>query len=163
MESNQQIFSRLKDNGVEFVVIGGMAAILHGSVRVTLDLDICAPLVEPNLSKILAALDGTHPRWRMRPDKLPLATDPERLRGFKHFYLDTDLGTLDILSEVIGIGTFEDALRHSVTMDFGGFTGNVLDLDSLIIAKRAAGRRKDLDAVIELELIRDTIRRRRDG
>jgi predicted nucleotidyltransferase len=147
------LLKRLSDFGVEFVVVGGVAATLHGSARITTDLDVCAPLGEPNLSKILAALKDIQPRLRMRPDRMPLPYDPARLQGLNNLYLETDLGQLDFLGEITGIGSFSEALEHTVPVDLGGVICRVLDLESLIIAKKAAGRRKDLEAVIELEVI----------
>ena len=89
MDSIRQILARLNEHDVEFVIIGGVAAILHGSARATLDIDICAPLVEPNLSRILSALRGINPKWRMRPDRPPFPDDPAKLRGFQNFYLES--------------------------------------------------------------------------
>ena len=160
MESIQEILARLSEQGVDFVVIGGVAAVLHGSARVTLDVDVCATLDEPNLSKILAALRGTNPRWRMHPKRPPLEDDPGKLRGFHHLYLETDLGILDVLSEVTGVGDFQSVRDHSVVIEVGELKLRVLDLDTLIEAKRTAGRRKDIDAVPELELIRAKLRER---
>jgi predicted nucleotidyltransferase len=154
MDSIRQILQRLSDHGVDFVVIGGVAAALHGSVRVTLDVDVCAALSEPNLSRILAALRGLHPKWRMRPDKPALPDDPERLRNFRALYLDTDIGILDVLTEVTGVGGFDEVLGHSLWVDAGGFHVRVIDLDSLIAAKRATGRPKDREPLVELENIR---------
>src|SRR5271156_3145508 len=111
------LLKRLNDNGVEYVVIGGVAAIMHGSPRTTLDVDVCASLIEPNLSRILSMLRGINPRFRMRPDKLPVPDDPERLRGFNNLCLDTDLGTIDFLTEVSGVGAYPDALRESEVKD----------------------------------------------
>jgi predicted nucleotidyltransferase len=148
-----QLLKRLSDEGVEFVVIGGVAAAIHGSPRATQDVDVCARLGEPNLSKILAALREIRPRLRMRPDKMPLPLDPECLRGLNNLYLDTDLGTIDFLSEVSGVGGFEDVSAHSAAIDVGGFHCRVLDLDALIAAKKAANRLKDRLALPELEAI----------
>jgi hypothetical protein len=163
MESIQQILARLSEHGVDFVVIGGVAAILHGSARVTLDLDVCASLAEPNLSNILRALRGTNPRWRMNPKQPALEDDPAKLLGFHHLYLQTDLGILDVLSEVTGVGDFETVRDHSIVLEIGELKLRVLDLDTLMEAKRAAGRRKDLDALPELELIRQKLRERGQG
>jgi predicted nucleotidyltransferase len=57
-----QLLRRLNDAGVDFVVIGGVAAIAHGSARMTLDLDVCARFDQPNISRILDALRGIRPR-----------------------------------------------------------------------------------------------------
>jgi predicted nucleotidyltransferase len=99
-------------------------------------------------------LRGINPRFRMRPDKLPMPDDPQRLSGFRNLNLETDLGTIDILTEVTGIGVYDDALRQSVNMDIDGVSFRVLSLDALIEAKRAANRPKDRTVLHELEAIR---------
>jgi hypothetical protein len=133
------LLKRLNDHAVDYVIVGGIAAVVHGSARVTLDLDICAPLDEPNLSRILSALRGLNPRFRMRPDKMRVPDDPERLRGLKNFYVDTDLVPL---IEVEGVGAFQQVKEHSSPVDIGELTCPVLNLDALISAKRAANRAK---------------------
>ncbi|HSI35348.1 MAG: hypothetical protein ACAI43_26055 [Phycisphaerae bacterium] len=144
----------MTDNGVRFVLIGGYAAIVHGSPIGTEDVDVCAPLDEDNLARILAAVADLHPRFRMRPDKPPVPTDPGALKGFKNLYLHTDLGPMDFLSEVTGIGGYDEVSRHTVGTQVGGYPCRVLDLDGLIRSKRAVGRPKDLRGVAELEAIR---------
>ena len=62
------LLKRLSDCGVNFTLIGGMAAIAHGSSMVTKDVDVCSPMIEANLARILSALRDLHPRHRMRPD-----------------------------------------------------------------------------------------------
>jgi hypothetical protein len=131
MDSIRQILTRLSKHDVEFVIIGGVAAILHGSARATLDVDVCAALVEPNLSRILQALRGTSPKWRMHPGRLPLPEEPEKLQGFRNLYLETDLGILDILTEVAGIGSYEDVVRNSMLVELEDMKLRVLDLDAL--------------------------------
>jgi predicted nucleotidyltransferase len=149
----------LNEKGVEFVVVGGLAAVAHGSSLVTDDVDVCAPLAEPNLSRILAAVRGLNPRLRMRPDKMRLPEDPARLTNLKNLYLDTDLATIDFLGEVSGVGTFAEAIQQSQEVDLGeGLVCRMLTIDALIAAKKAAGRPKDLRAVRELEIIRDKLR-----
>jgi hypothetical protein len=80
MDQLPEILKRLTEYQVDFVLVGGMAAIAHGSSITTKDVDVCAPLGEPNLSKILNALREIHPKQRMRPDRMPLPDDPDRLR-----------------------------------------------------------------------------------
>src|SRR5437763_10977399 len=113
MDSMLQLLQRLSDAGVEFVVVGGFAAVAHGSSLVTKDVDVCTRFDLPNVTRILTALNGIHPRHRMRPDKLPLADEPARFEGFKNLYVLTDLGMIDFLGELPGWGTFADALEHS--------------------------------------------------
>jgi hypothetical protein len=163
MESQHlDLLKRLVDSKTEFTVIGGMAAVFYGSSIVTQDLDVCASLDEKNLPRILEALRGINPRFRMRPDRLPLPEEPERLHGFRNLCLSTDIGILDILGEVSGIGGFSEAIAQSHPAELQpGLQCHLLDLEALIAAKRAAGRPKDLRAVAELLVILD--RRRPDA
>jgi hypothetical protein len=95
-----EFLKRLTDHDVEFFVIGGVAASLFGSPLPTLDLDVCAPMHGANLQKILDALRDIRPRFRMRPDKMPMPDDLERIRGIKNIYLVTDIGPIALLNEV---------------------------------------------------------------
>src|SRR5437588_6418433 len=120
MGSTLPLIRRLNEHGVDFIVIGGVAAVAHGSALITNDLDICASLDHPNAVKIITALADLHPRFRMRPD-LPIVTvDSPNLRGLKNLYLKTDEGQLDILGEVTGIGDFAALAPAAVRMDLGG-------------------------------------------
>ena len=139
------------------MVIGGYAAILHGSRLLTEDIDACAPLDPENLGRILAALKDTRPRFRMRPDRMRVPDDAAQLKGFRNLNLETDFGIVDILGEVTGIGGYEEVLRHSEERNLGGQGFRILTLDALIVAKRAAGRRKDVRGVEELERIKRSL------
>ena len=145
---------RLKENEVEFIVIGGVAASLLGSPMPTLDVDVCAPMDDRNLERILNALRDVRPRLRMRPDKMPLPDSVDRLRGIKNIYVVTDIGPIDLLNEVPGIGTYHALFHKTVELDVGGFTCRVLDLDTLIASKKIAARPKDHAAVMQLEAIK---------
>ena len=140
------------------MIVGGMAGVLHGSNLVTRDLDVCAPLTRENLARILAALSGLAPQFRMTSGKLPLSNNPEDYVGYKNLCLLTDWGQLDILSEISGIGDYGEVARHTTTVDLEGTKCRVLDLDSLIVAKKALNLPKDRQAIIELEAIRERIR-----
>jgi predicted nucleotidyltransferase len=149
-----QILKRLTDNQVEYVLVGGMAAVLHGSPVVTRDVDVCAPLELPNLERIVWALQGLNPRFRFRPDKMPLFDDPARLVGFSNINLITDWGVIDILGDVPGVGAYRELVPRSQEVQISDFRCRLLDLDALIVAKRAAGREKDLIGVRHLEIIK---------
>lgn len=150
----RDLLERLKANDVEFVVIGGVAAMLLGSALPTLDVDVCAPMSDENLERILAALRDVRPRLRMRPDKMPLPDDPKRLRGVKNLYLLTDIGPIDLLCEVPGIGTYAELAGKTVDIDVDGLSCRVLDLDTLIAAKKVAGRPKDQLTIMQLQAIK---------
>jgi predicted nucleotidyltransferase len=158
MVSTLDLLKRLNQHGVRYVLVGGMACVVHGSQVVTQDVDICAPFTPENLSRLLAALAGTHPRFRMSADLRPLPDVPEELAGFKNLYLITDLGRLDVLSEIAGVGEYSEVEQRTVRVDLEGTPCRVLDLDTLIAAKKAMSSPKDRQVVIELEAIRERLR-----
>jgi hypothetical protein len=158
MASTLDLLERLNKHAVEYVLVGGVAAVVHGSQLVTGDVDICAPLDAPNLAKIVAALSGLEAKFRMTPDRRPLPMEPEKLAGFKNLYLETNLGQLDIFSEIAGVGDYAAVALHTITLDLGGAICRILDLDTLIQSKKALGRPRDLQAVIELEAIRQRLK-----
>jgi hypothetical protein len=141
----------LVDGGVDFVIIGGWCAILHGSSYLTNDLDICYSRAPGNLKRLAAALAPYHPKLRGVPAGLPFVWDEVTLRNGSLFTLSTDLGILDLMAEVAGVGGFGEAKVHSIQVQAFGRTVCTLDLPSLIQAKRSAGREKDLRLLPELE------------
>lgn len=147
----ERLIQHLSDSGVEFVVIGGWAAIFHGGTHVTNDLDICYSRDKQNLRRLAGALAPFHPRPRGFPDGLPFVWDATALANGTIFTLTTDLGTLDLLAEVSGIGTYEEATAASIQVEAFGRRLLALDLRALIRAKKAAGRAKDLLILPELE------------
>jgi hypothetical protein len=158
MASTLDLLKRLNEHAVEYVLVGGVAAGVHGSQLVTADVDVCAPLDGPNPAKIVAALSGLQPKFRMTPDRQPLPMDPGNLAGFKNLYLETDLGQLDIFSEIAGVGDYAAVALRTIMLDLGGAICRVLDLDTLIQSQKALGRQRDLQAVIELEAIRQRVK-----
>jgi hypothetical protein len=152
------IVRRLKDQGAEFVVIGGMAMIAHGSSYLTKDLDICYGRSAANLAVLATALAPLHPYLRGVPPDLPFRRDPPTLQAGLNFTLMTDLGPLDLLGEVSGVGTYTQVLAESVECSMVGMSVRVLSIDGLITAKTAAGRPKDLQharELTELKKLRD--------
>jgi hypothetical protein len=141
----------LCDAEVEFIVIGGLSATLHGSARVTLDLDVCFSRSGANLKRLVTALAPYHPRPRGFPESLPFLWDEAMLRNATVLTLLTDLGEIDLLAEVAGLGAWDEVKAGSILVDAFDRKIAILDLPSLIKAKRAAGREKDLSALPELE------------
>jgi hypothetical protein len=158
MVSTLDLLKRLSEHNVAYVLVGGIACVVHGSQMVTQDVDICAPLTPDNLSGLLSALAGSNPRFRMTGDLRPLPDVPEALAGFKNLYLITDLGQLDVLSEITGVGEYSEVERHTIQVDLEGTPCRVLDLDTLIAAKRAMNSPKDRQVATELEAIRERLR-----
>ena len=154
MASSLDLLRRLANEKVEFVLVGGMAAVAHGSAIVTSDADVCIRFDLETLRRLFTALGGTNPRQRMHPDRPPLGDDPAQYVGFKNLCLSCDGAVLDLLGELLAVCGYDDAVRDSVPMDLGGFECRVLGLEQLIACKRALGRRKDLQVVEELEWVR---------
>lgn len=140
---------------VEFIIVGGVAMNLHGSAHVTFDLDICYARQRENLRRIVAALSSYRPRLRGLPENLPFIWDEQTLQSGTNFTLTTDLGDIDLLGEVAGVGSYADALAASVSVPLYGIECRTLTLNSLIASKRAANRPKDLLALPELEALRE--------
>ena len=153
----------LHDAGVEFVVIGGAAVIAYGSNLLTQDLDLCAPMTHENCVRIVEALKPVNPRWRMRPDLPEITPDTPNLRGLNNFYLRTDLGQIDILGELPEVCSYEELLSRSVEMSFHGVPCRVIDIDTLIAAKRVANRDRDHIAIKQLEVIKAERAKKQDG
>lgn len=155
MEPLLQILKRLSDEGADFVLVGGMAATVQGAEIVTQDVDVCIPFDLENMTKVERALRGINPRFRFRPDRMRMWDDPARLATLKNLNVVTDLGVVDFLGEISGIGGFVQVKERSEVVTLAeGFNCHVLNLEALIVAKRTAGRPKDLQAVRELEVAR---------
>ena len=155
MQDTVGLLKRLAEGGSEFIIIGGTAAIAYGGSVTTDDLDICAPLHPDNAVKIIKALEGLHPRWRTRPDLPVITADSPHLRpGLNNLYLITDLGKLDVLGEVPDVCSYTELANRSIDAEFEGVKCRMIDLDTLIAAKRAAGRDKDLATLQHLEVLR---------
>ncbi len=154
-QDDQALLMRLKDSGLEFVVIGGLCVVYHGVPVATFDLDICCPFGEGNVRKIESAVKDLNPVHRLTANKLPLEETRSSFKDLKNIYLQTDFGKLDCLSEVAGLGSYEQVLQRSIlhNMSFGEF--RMLNLDALIAAKTAVGRQKDLDAVRLLQAVKE--------
>lgn len=91
----------------------------------------------------------------MTPTHKPLELTRENVKYLKNLYIDTDLGTLDCLGYVNGVGEFNDVLKSSRKIEIEGMKLNILTLDALIKAKEAMQRPHDKEAVIQLKAIRE--------
>ena len=145
----------LGEYNVECVIVGGVAAAIHGSSLLTTDLDVCYARDAANLLRLAHALESVHARLRNAPAGLPFILDAETLKRGLNFTFTTDIGDLDLLGEVRGVGHYEAVIAGSVTVELFGYRFAVMDIGKLITAKRAAGRPKDLLALPELEAIQE--------
>src|SRR3954469_16065632 len=133
-----------------------MAATTHVAEIVTQDVDVCIPFDLDNMTKVERALRGINPRFRFRPDRMRMWDDPARLATLKNLNVVTDLGVVDFLGEITGVGGYGHVKARSEPVKLAdGIECRVLDIDALIVAKKAAGRPKDIRAVHELEVARE--------
>ncbi len=153
MTDFEALLRRLAENEVDFILVGGVAASVHGSARLTQDLDIVYARSPDNLERIVSALADIEPYLRGAPPGLPFDWSPETLRRGLNFTLATRLGDVDLLGEITGGGGYEDLVDESVVVEVYGASVRCLGLERLIAVKRAAGRPRDLESVAELEVI----------
>ena len=150
----------LTDGGVDFVVIGGIAAIAHGSPLFTRDLDISYAAVPENLERLGRVLVGLGATLRGVTDDVPFVPDGRTLSHVRVLTLDTPQGPLDLLAEPDGSGGYARLRANAIDATVSGVTVKVAGLDDLIAMKKAAGRPKDRVYVEELEVIRRLRRER---
>jgi predicted nucleotidyltransferase len=144
---------------VEFIIVGGLAATIHGAARATYDVDVVYARTSENLSRIVAALGPLRPYLRGAPAGLPFTWDIETLSKGLNFTLTTTVGDLDLLGEITYGGTYDALLSDTEVVTVLGIECRCLSLEQLIQVKRAAGRVKDLEALAELEAIAEERRR----
>lgn len=156
MQQNlKSLLDRLLTHDIDFVLIGGFAAVVHGVTLVTQDLDICAAITESEVVKLRAALKDLHPWHRMNPTaRLSFLEHPREVQGTRNIYLKTDLGVLDILSEASPAGSFEELKKRAMEIPLYGHKCKVISIDDLIRIKESMRRPKDLQTVQELKLIK---------
>jgi predicted nucleotidyltransferase len=145
----------LAEGGVDFIVIGGVAAAAHGAARATYDVDVVYARSPDNIARLADAMAPLKPYLRGAPPGLPFRWDAETISHGLNFTLTTTLGDIDLLGEIVGGGSYEQLLRHAITIHLFGAEQRCLDLDTLIRVKRAAGRPKDFEAIAELESLRE--------
>jgi hypothetical protein len=155
-----EILRGLRDAQVECVVVGGLAANVHGSPRITADVDVCYDPSPENRERLARLLREWKAYLRGVEPGLPFTMDERTLRDCPVMTLVTDLGDFDVMDRVAGVGEYPAVRAASVEADLAGVRANVLTLDALISAKRATGRRKDHQDLIELEALREERRRR---
>jgi len=143
----------LSGGGVRYIIIGGVAAGIHGALRTTLDLDVVYARDPDNVALLVAALAPYDPYLRGAPPGLPFELDEQTIARGLNFTLVTTLGDLDLLGEVTGGGGFDQLRTSAEPVEIEGFECWVVTLPKLIALKRAAGRGKDREALAELEAL----------
>lgn len=158
------IFHTLAEHEVECVVVGGLAAVLHGSPATTNDADIMPEMSEANLERVSAALHDLDARLRVatEPDGVPFDPHPALLASMKVLNTTTRYGDVDLTIAPAGITTYRDVRSRAVEYDVEGVTVWVASLDDVIRSKETADRPKDHATLPILYALRDERRHRDD-
>lgn len=147
------LFRALAGSDVRFVLVGGVAATLHGSARLTQDVDIVYARDPENLARLARALAPLQPYLRGVPPGLPFRLDEQTLAAGLNFTLATSAGDIDLLGEIAGVGTYDSLIHRTIEVELFGVRCRCIDLPTLIAAKVASGRPKDLEALAELRAL----------
>ncbi|HSJ49945.1 MAG TPA: hypothetical protein VLA90_01495 [Actinomycetota bacterium] len=141
----ERILGVLAEHGVRFVLVGGFAAVIHGSPYVTTDVDVVPERSEENLGRLSEALRAMHARvWTTsEPEGIPFGHDARSLADVNVWNLVTDHGRLDLTFVPSGTSGFEDLDRDALRLTILGVEVEVASLADVIRSKEAAGREKD--------------------
>lgn len=148
-----RLTERLSDAGIDFIITGSFAGVLHGLMLVTRALEVCVVLSAENVARLREVFRDLRPRHRFSSPKLSFLDNPEPGASLNNLYLETELGPIDLLGSVKGVGDFERVRADSIEIELFGRRCRVMSLDTLIQAKQAMGRDKDLIALKELRVI----------
>jgi predicted nucleotidyltransferase len=151
----------LTEARVRFVVVGGLAATAHGSARITDDVDVCYDTAPDNVAALARVLSGWNAYPRGIEAGLPFVMDERTMHAAPVLTLTTTQGNVDLMDIIAGIGDYRRCLAESEEIEVPPLRFRALTLPALIRAKRAAGRTKDFEHLVELEAIAETVRRRK--
>jgi hypothetical protein len=132
----------LVEHGVDFIIVEGVSAVLHGAPVTTFDLDVVHSRTPDNIARLLSALQDLDAYYRARGDQR-LRPTPARLTSPGHQLLMTRLGPLDLLGTIGASHDYEGLLSHSLEVQVGGMLVQILDLETLIRTKVELDRDKD--------------------
>jgi hypothetical protein len=159
----RQFMEVLDRHAVDYLVIGGIAGIVHGSAYPTYDFDVLYAREDRNLERMAAALRDLGVTLANAPADLPFQIDARTLAAGCNFTFDSDHGRFDILGEAAGMRDYEAVRADAKVEDVWGMTVRVVSIDDLIRMKRAAGRAKDKLMAEELIAIAENQRRSAKG
>jgi hypothetical protein len=154
------LLQALERQGVDFVLVGGLAGLAHGSSYPTYDLDIAYSRDRQNLRRLVDALREIGVTLRGAPAALPFQLEVETLANGANFTFETAFGSFDILGDVAGVKSYDELRRGSKVEEVFGMQVRIASLDHLIAMKRAANRAKDQLMVMEYIVLADEIRKR---
>jgi hypothetical protein len=153
----------LDRHAVDFIVIGGIAGIIHGSSHTTYDFDVLYARDDKNLDRMVAALGEMGVTLRGAPADLPFQLDARTLAAGCNFTFDSKYGSFDILGEAAGMRDYEAMRADATREELWGVWVRAASIDDLIRMKRAAGRPKDKSMAEELIALVEDQRRSAKG
>jgi len=155
------LFQVLAEHEVEYVLIGGLAAVLHGSTAMTNDADIVPAADDENMVRLGDALAALEARLRVEsdPDGVPFDPHPALLRSVAMLKMTTRCGDLDLTFTPAAVGGYEELAPASSTFELAGVRVKVAALDDIIRSKESAGRAKDHATLPILYALREEIER----
>ncbi len=154
MQDINNLLQLLMGSQTEFVLIGGYACVVHGASQITRDLDICGPMNPPFIQKLRTTLKDVNPKHRLNPNsKVSFLVEPQNLDQVKNLYLETDLGIIDIVSEVTGVGNYARVVQSAVEIKLFEQKVKVICVEDLISSYKKLKRDKDKLALHELMAI----------
>ncbi|MDD5451750.1 MAG: hypothetical protein PHT49_07660 [Desulfovibrionales bacterium] len=148
------VLEGLIEAGVEFILVGGLAAVVQGAPVTTMDLDIVHKRSPENIARLLAFLKSID-AFHRRPDNKIIRPKKGDISGMGHALFTTRLGPLDVLAVIEEGRDYEDLLKHTVEIEFRGHTVRVLDLKTLVELKRTS---RDLKDRQRLPVLEETLR-----
>lgn len=154
------ILDQLNQHGVRYVVIGGFAAVAHGSPLPTADVDVAPDRSEDNLALLSSALRDLDARIRVEgiPEGLHFDHNAESLAAVSVLNLVTRLGELDLVMKPAGHADYAQLASRSLTVRLHDVLVPLASLDDIIASKEAAGRLKDRSALPVLRALRERSR-----
>lgn len=151
MQNLQALLKLLIHSPIEFVLVGGFASVLHGCNQSTRDIEICILYSSEQIQLLQNLLKPFHPKHRIGDQKTSFL-DIDILKK-QDFHLITDLGILDVISHVEGVGNYYDVLKRSEEIKIYEGKCHLISIDDLIKSKKILGRHRDLTIIMELEAI----------
>lgn len=157
--SLSELLEGLLEAGIDFILVGGLAAVIQGAPVTTMDVDIVHSQAPQNIARLLAFLRSVDAVQRRLDDKFIEPKDRD-LSGKGHVLLTTSIGPIDVLATIEGGRSYQDLLKHTVEIDFRGHTLRVLDLKTLIELKNTSTDTKDKQ---RLPVLKETLRQSEEG
>lgn len=151
----KSILRALLEHEVDFVLVGGLAGMAHGSSFPSFDVDVAYGRDRPNLERLASALRELDATLRGAPPDVPFQLDAKTLEAGAHFTFSTPFGALDILDRPDGAPPYKQLKSAATLVDIDGERVRVASLDHLIAMKEAAGRTKDKLMATEYRTLAD--------